>query len=108
MEYTETTREAAVRELLEETGVDLKVLKAKELAQAVEENIDDIGVRTLGINYMYVIDSAEEFSVDIDAVEIQDYKWVPLNDILVEHEILFYNHNVVVQRLLSIVGSRES
>ena len=107
MAHNETTRVAALRELREETGIDLMVLKAKEIAQAVEENIDDLSVRTLGINYAYVIDAAEEVEVTLDKNEVSEFKWCPLIDILTEHEVLFYNHNTVVQRLFAIVGKGE-
>ena len=106
MEATETTRQAAIRELKEETGVDLLALKVKEMAQAIEENIDDLSVRTLGINYLYLVAPEETIEVVIDEDEVSAYKWVDVHDVLTEREILFYNHNVVVQRLFSIVGNR--
>lgn len=106
MEATETTRQAAIRELKEETGVDLLALKVKEMAQAIEENIDDLSVRTLGINYLYLVAPEETIEVVIDEDEVSAYKWVDVHDVLTEREILFYNHNVVVQRLFSIVGEK--
>jgi len=107
IEHTETTREAAVRELREETGVDLMEHRVQEMAQAVEENIDDLSVRTLGINYLYVMDpSVEKPEVSIDDTECLAYRWCPIADILSESMVLFYNHNVVVQRLLANVWSK--
>ena len=103
MECDETTREAAVRELKEETGLDLTATVCKELAQAVEENSDDLSVRTIGINYLYTLDPNEDKpEVTIDERECLDYTWEPLVNVLEESTVLFYNHNVVVQRLISV------
>ena len=104
IEHAESSRAAAVRELKEETGVDLMTLRTKEMAQSVEENLDDLSVRTLGINYLYLLDPTEEKpKVTLDTKECSDYEWVSLDSVLKEERILFYNHNVVAQRLLSKV-----
>lgn len=108
IEHTETTRMAAIRELKEETGLDLQVLRAKELATAVEENLDDLSVRTIGHNYLYIIDPMEEQPVvSLDTSECSDYMWVDTLDILTEKMNLFYNHTVVIQRLFSILGNTQ-
>ena len=107
MEHTETTRQAAIRELKEETGVDLQNLRAKEMAQAVEENLDDLSVRTLGINYLYLMaPTADRPEVTLDTDECLDYKWVSATEILEEKINLFYNHTVVIQRLFSVLGNK--
>jgi len=106
MECDETTREAAIRELKEETGLDLTTVSCVELAQAVEENTDDLSVRTLGINYLYLLDhTVDKPEITIDKTECLEYTWEPIKDVLEEKTILFYNHNVVVQRLFSIYQS---
>ena len=107
MEREETTRSAALRELKEETGVDLMSLRVKEMAQAVEENIDDLSVRTIGINYLYLVDPTEEIAVDLDTNECSDYQWVESSTLLTEQINLFYNHTVILQRLFSIVGNSQ-
>lgn len=101
VEKDESTQDAALRELFEETGVSLEGRNAAQLAYCVEENLDDLSVRTLGINYLFVVAPEEVIDVFIDEKEVMGYRWVPLKDILEEREILFYNHNVVVQRLIA-------
>ena len=108
VEHMETTRMAAIRELKEETGLDLQVLRAKELAAAVEENLDDLSVRTIGHNYLYIIDPMEEQPVvSLDTAECSDYMWVDTLDVLTEKMNLFYNHTVVIQRLFSVLGNAQ-
>lgn len=101
LEKGESTKDGALRELFEETGVSLEGRNAAQLAVCVEENLDDLSVRTLGINYLFVVAEEEKIDVFIDESEVSEYKWVPMGDILEEKEILFYNHNVVFQRLVS-------
>jgi len=99
--HDETTRAAALRELYEETSIDLiNVDKARELAMCVEENIDDLSVRTLGINYLYAVHKDVELNpvAGDDADEVQ---WVSLEDILNGNMPLFYNHVTVIRRLLA-------
>lgn len=111
IEKDETTLDAAIRETKEEMGLDLKELaaqgKAVCMAQAVEENIDDLGVRTIGINYLFVLKPDEEFSIKVDGTETLDYEWVSCTDIVEDNELLFYNHNLVVKRLLSKLGDNK-
>lgn len=105
LEANESTQEGALRELWEETGIDLKKLQCAQLAVALEENLDDISVRTLGVNYLFVVKESEEIEVLVDKTEVLDYKWTELADITGDKEILFYNHNLVVQRLMASVPS---
>jgi bifunctional NMN adenylyltransferase/nudix hydrolase len=105
---TETTLDGCMREVLEETSVDLKTLvqngDALCLAQAVEENTDDIGTRTIGINYLFTVKPEADFTVTVDGEETTDFKWVPIRDLVEDKELLFFNHNRIVRRLLSKVG----
>lgn len=101
LEKGESTKDGALRELFEETGVSLEGRNAAQIACTVEENLDDLSVRTLGINYLFVVAEEESIDVFLDDNECSDYKWVPMGDILEEKEILFYNHNVVFQRLVA-------
>lgn len=105
----ETTLEGCIREVNEELSLDLQALirdgKAKCMAQSVEENLNDIGTRTLGINYLFVVHPDVSLDITVDEVETSDYKWIPLMDVLEERELLFYNHNLVTQRLISKLGS---
>lgn len=104
----ESTMDAVLRETKEELSVDLKDLcnqgLAVCLAQAVSENLDDLGVRTLGINYVFVVKPDVALEPKVDMEETDDYKWVPLMDIAEERFLLFYNHNRIVRQLLSKVG----
>jgi len=105
LESNESTQAGALRELREETGVDLKDYQCAQLAMALEENLDDLSVRTLGINFLFAVKPEEVINVVIDPEEILEYKWTDIADITSEREILFYNHNLVVQRLLSVMAA---
>ena len=107
MESNESSRDAALRELKEETGVNLHEHQAVQLAYCVEENMDDLSVRTLGINYLFGVHPDDKLVVTLDPNECLEYEWASLEDILLENRILFYNHNVVVQRLISTAQAQE-
>lgn len=100
----ETTVEAALRELKEETGVDLIGKRAVQMACCVEENLEGLSVRSLGINYLFAVHREENLEITIAPEEVLKYKWGSLKDILNEKEILFYNHNLIVQRLYASIS----
>jgi len=108
LEKDESTQAGAVRELKEETGVDLMNLQCGQLAVTVEENIGDLSVRTLGINYLFAVKDDEDIHVDCDPKEVLDWQWVDLADILNETTLLFYNHNLVVQRLMAEMAAESA
>lgn len=101
LQSNETTREAAIRELREETGIDLTQMRAQVLSSAVEENLNGLSVRTLGINYCFVIHEEEEVEVEIDPNEVQEVLWIPVGDVAADTLPLFYNHLTAIRRLLS-------
>ena len=109
VENTETTLDACIRETKEELGVDLKSLisngQAVCMAQAISENLGDLGVRTLGINYLFVIKPDTNVEINVDAEETTGYAWVPYLDICEDKTLLFFNHNRIVRQLLSKVGT---
>lgn len=107
VENTETTKQAAIRELNEETGIYLPRVRGAQLAYSVEENLDDIATRTLGVNYLFLVHEDEKLEITLDPEECLGYKWVPIMDICNEKDILFYNHNLVVQRLISMAETHE-
>ncbi len=111
MNHDETTLDACMRETHEELGFDLKELiissNAQCLSQAVEENRDNLGARNVGINYLFVVKPEYELEVKVDSVETTDYTWVPLKEILEDNFLLFYNHNLVVKRLVSKLGGNK-
>lgn len=99
VEHTESTRAAALRELKEETSLDLLACaRAGEFAFAVEENLDDLSTRTIAFNYLYLVEDELELEAGDDFEAI---KWVPIGDILEDKELLFYNHNLIVKRLIA-------
>ena len=101
LEVTETTRSAALRELLEETGVDLlNTPRSAEVAMAVEENMDDLSTPTLGINYAYAVHKDEELN-PVAGDDAEAVKWASLEDICEGKEPLFYNHVTIIRRLLA-------
>jgi len=112
MNHDETTLDACMRETHEEMGFDLRELivsnNAQCLAQAVEENQDNLGARNVGINYLFVVKPECELEVKVDQVETTSYSWVPLKEILEDTFLLFYNHNLVVKRLVSKIGGNKS
>lgn len=109
VQNTETTLEAAMRETKEELGVDLKTLvtsgNAVCMAQAVSENLGDLGVRTLGVNYLFVVKPEVELEITLDTSETTEYQWVPYLDICEDKFLLFFNHNFVTRQLLATVGN---
>jgi bifunctional NMN adenylyltransferase/nudix hydrolase len=111
VENTETTLEAAMRETKEELGLDLKELikngQAVCMAQAVSENLGDLGVRTLGVNYLFVIKPDAEVEINVDSGETTGYSWVSYLDICEDKTLLFFNHNQIVRQLLSKIGGTE-
>lgn len=91
----ETTRGGALRELRETTGIDLLTQpRAAEVACAVEENMNGLSTRTLGINYCYAVYPEETLDI------VGDAQWFPLEDVANGDMPLFYNHTTVVRRLL--------
>lgn len=101
LDNTEGTRAGALRELKEETNVDLlNVERATELNQCVEENLNGLSTRTLGINYLFAVHEDEELPIKAgdDAQEVQ---WFPIEDIMNGDFPLFYNHETVLRRLLA-------
>lgn len=108
VENTETTLDAAMRETKEELGIDLKALitqgKAVCMAQAVSENLRDLGARTLGVNYLFVVKPDVTLDIHLDIFETSETQWVPMMDICEDKYLLFFNHNQVVRQLLSKVG----
>lgn len=107
LEKTESTIEGALRELKEETGVDLENRKAAMLSSAVEENLDDLSVRTLGINYLFAVHPSEELEVSLDDKEAYDFQWADVAEVLAGEIPLFYNHTTVVRRLFSLIPTPE-
>lgn len=109
--HDENTLDGCLRETHEEMGFNLKELIvsncAQCFAQSVEENLDNLGTRNIGINYLFVIKPEHELEVKVDQVETTDYKWVPLKEILEDSFLLFYNHNLVVKRLISKIGGNK-
>lgn len=105
---TESTMDGCMREVNEELSIDLHELivqgKAKCIARSIEENLDDLGARTLGINYLFVVDPSVTLDIEVDNVETTGYQWLPLSEVLTEDIPLFYNHNLVTQRLISQLG----
>lgn len=101
LEKSEETWKGAPRELLEETGVDLEKYRALQLACVVEENLDDYGNRTLGINYLYAIHPDEDVKITHCDRETYDVGWYDVGDVIDEKLLLFYNHNQVAQRLFA-------
>ena len=101
---TETTLDSCIRNTKVDTNIDLEMLiingEAVCMAQAVEENLDSLGVRTLGVNYLFII------KPDVSLEITSDSDWIPMKDILEENTLLFYNHNLVAQRLLSKLGDK--
>lgn len=107
IERHETTREAAVRELKEETGLDLTTVRAMEVASAVEENLNGLSTRTIGINYAYLIDDAEEITLELDLDEVLDAQWHSFDSVVNEKVPLFYNHLTVIRRLASKIQVKQ-
>lgn len=108
VENTETTLDAAMRETQEELGIDLKALITKGqaicMSQAVSENLRDLGARTLGVNYLFVVKPDVELKLELDLDETSEAKWVPMMDVCEDKYLLFFNHNQLVRQLLSKVG----
>lgn len=106
----ETTLECCMRETLEELGVDLRDLitsgNAVCVGNAIEENLDDLGVRTLGVNYAFIIKPDVELDISLDYSETLDYTWVTMEDICSDNTLLFYNHSTIVKRLLTKLGNQ--
>lgn len=109
VQNTESTLEASMRETLEEVGLDLSTLckqgQAVCFAQAVSENLDDLGVRTLGVNYLFVLKPDLEVKLTPDGKETLGTIWIPYEHICNDDLPLFYNHNQIVRQLLSKVGN---
>lgn len=98
---SERSREAAIRTVKEQSGIDLSQVQVTEKADAVEENLDNMGFpRYIGLTYMFHILDESEFTSTAD-LGFSELVWVPLSDILQEKVILFHNHNLVVQRLFA-------
>lgn len=108
LEASETSLEGCMREVKEELSVDLHALvmegNAQCLTQAVEENMRDIGTRTFGVNYLFVIKEDVDLEVLVDTSETTSFEWVPVSDVLNDTTLLFYNHNQVARRLFTKIG----
>jgi bifunctional NMN adenylyltransferase/nudix hydrolase len=111
IESGETSLQGCMRETKEELGLDLHALimagSAQCLAQAVEENMGDLGIRTIGINYLFVLKPDLEVEVTVDGIETTDHEWLRVADVTLDNTLLFFNHNLVTKRLLSKVGDNK-
>jgi bifunctional NMN adenylyltransferase/nudix hydrolase len=111
IEAGETSMQGCMRETKEELGVDLHTLilegKAQCLVQAVEENMNDLGTRTIGVNYLFVIKPEYPVEIILDNTETTDFGWLPLGDVLQDKTLLFFNHNQVARRLFSKLGDNK-
>lgn len=96
----ETTRAGALRELHEETGLDLlNQARAAEVAHVVTENMNGLSTRTLGINYAYAV-HPEETLEPIAGDDAEEVQWVSLAGICDGKVFLFYNHVLIIRQLL--------
>ena len=105
VENTESTFDCACRETFEETKLDLLYLgqtgEASCVLRELEENLDDLGSRTLGINYLFMLKPDLEVDLSFKSDEVLEVQWVSLSDILTDKVPLFFNHSLVIKRLLS-------
>ncbi len=100
LENTETTRAGALRELKEETALDLLTIpRAAEVAFAVEENMNGLSTRTIGFNYCYAVHPDEEINVTAGD-DAQEVAWFSVKDIVEGKIPLFYNHVTIIRRLV--------
>ena len=100
IQHTETTRAGALRELQEETSLDLlNQPRAAEVAFAIEENMNGLSTRTIGFNYCYAVHPDETLDI-VAGDDAQDVQWFSLEDVANGDMPLFYNHTTVVRRLL--------
>jgi bifunctional NMN adenylyltransferase/nudix hydrolase len=111
IEASETSLQGCMRETKEELGLDLHKLvmegNAQCIAQAIEENVKDLGTRTIGINYLFIIKPEYEVEITVDGFETTAFEWLPLGDVLQDRTLLFFNHNQVARRLLTKVGDKK-
>lgn len=94
----ESTHTGALRELKEETGLDLAEVRAITIAQAVGENLNGISTRTLAVNYLFAVHNDEELEL-VAGDDAKALQWVDLADIVSGDFQLFYNHNDFVRQL---------
>ena len=109
VEENETSMDAAIASLFYLTGVDLDLLPTQVLSMCTEENLDSLGGRTIGLNYLFVISpeierSALDLDIDLLTADCRGYEWVSLSDIVEGNTALYYNHNLVCQRLLAHIN----
>lgn len=98
LDYNETTKEAVVREVLEETGVNinptqLKLWKFKDSPEQNRQNVSFIYYHLKGdLLHLDEYNKGEENEVEeikwISLKEINDYKWAFNHDLIINEIIL--------------------
>ena len=83
-------------------------LRAREMGSFVSDNLDDLSVRTLGINFLYVVDPEETLEFTIDPNEVHEVQWVSIKDVLEDKIPLFYNHNLILKGLYTDMIQRHA
>lgn len=101
LDYNETTKEAAKRELKEECGVDIPIESIKFIGY--EDNPITSNRQNVTFRFTARIDDkiTSDFTFSKDGnegKEVGDIKWVPLNDI--SHYQWAFGHDKIISRLV--------
>lgn len=104
LDYNETTKEAAIRETYEETGVKLKNATFWGFEDDPEENRQNVTFR-----YYAIIDDAQPSSVSLSTEalggednEVSSVAWIPI-DTVADYEWAF-DHDILIITLEEMLG----
>lgn len=104
LDYNETTAEAAMREVYEETGVQLHSVKFWNFNDAITENLQNVTFR-----YYAIISDPQILALDRNSKdrggecgEVETIAWIPVQD-LWEYQWAF-NHDDLINELVEYLN----
>jgi 8-oxo-dGTP pyrophosphatase MutT (NUDIX family) len=94
LDYNESVEECAIREIFEESGIDIRQYPHELKLDYVNSSPDHTRNQDIGFHYTIEMNSDEEPKVDLNAVdsnETTDVKWIGLGEL---NDFIFaFNHD---------------
>lgn len=105
VEYKERLEEAVVREVKEETGLDVKPIKLLLIQQVIEP--EEFYLRNKHFIFFDFLCDALSEEVKLDNVELADYVWIKPEEAL-DLKLESYTRRLVLKYLNYLKGDRET
>lgn len=106
LDYNETTEQAAIREVYEETGIKLEYAKCFNFNDKPDENLQNVTFR-----YISTLDDPQIVDFNLDTAnrggennEVQNIAWIPIDKIN-EYKWAF-NHDKIISEIIDYVEGK--